>query len=182
MRHGIAFGAVWAGIMGVAAGACTSDLLGNSEFALWCGDELCNWKIYEDEDGARYGNVEKAPTWHRSDDGVALIGSDVRLYQTVDNSFTDCVTFTLHADAADGVDLFLEVDYDADNVLNPEVSIPMSATDWEISNGHAALPWEMLRYNVIIRKSGAGRAVLARVDAEDGGGCPEEPVRIIFDR
>ena len=37
--------------------SCSGDLLNDSGFDLWCGDELCSWQVEK-------GTVEQAPTWH----------------------------------------------------------------------------------------------------------------------
>src|ERR1043166_2886912 len=70
-------------------------------FDLWCGDSLCAWKIER-------GDVQRVPTWHEADAGVALLGSDTAIEQLapVNSGDTNCIRFDLVAN----VDESAEVD------------------------------------------------------------------------
>src|SRR5688572_1125478 len=43
-------------------------------FDLWCGEELCAWKLTA-------GDIRKVPTWHEGDAGVELVGTHAAIQQ-----------------------------------------------------------------------------------------------------
>ena len=132
--------------------SCGPDLLSDAGFDLWCGKTLCDWEIES-------GSVEKVPTWHEADAGASLVGADVAISQAnldASSDTTGCITFSLLADADDGADLTLEMDFLADGTV--EWSAPIPADDWEQVSFHVTPPdwWRGVRFR--IRKSGDARA------------------------
>ena len=61
-------------------------------FDLWCGDELCAWKLER-------GEVKRVATWHEADAGVELVGSDAAIEQLapVNSGDGTCIRFDLVA-------------------------------------------------------------------------------------
>jgi hypothetical protein len=137
-------------------------ILENNGFDLWCGADLCYWKIDR-------GNIRKAPTWHGSDLGVEFVGDDVSISQASDN-VPRCMMFSLVADVAPEVDVTLLLDIQDDGSIDAEERIPSSS--WA--------PIEILidmpprfdeRVRFVLEKTGAGHAVLAQIQATEAP-CP----------
>src|SRR5688572_3846364 len=74
-------------------------------FDLWCGDQLCAWKLER-------GEVKRVATWHEGDAGVELVGPDVAIAQlTPVNSGDDtCIQFNLVANVDENAEVYLNVD------------------------------------------------------------------------
>ena len=70
-KHSFLFLLVVASQMG--ATKC-GQVLRDPGFDLWCGDELCAWKVER-------GDVKRVATWHEADAGVELVGGDVAIEQ-----------------------------------------------------------------------------------------------------
>jgi hypothetical protein len=140
-------------------------------FDLWCGEQLCVWKLER-------GEVARVTTWHEGDDGVDLVGADTAISQltAVTSSDGACIEFELIADLAAGPVVELQVDIYGDGSFETEFTLPQAA-------------WAPLRYRFRIdgdydgiafwiSKTGAGRAVVAQMSAhtfdcaEEGGGEP----------
>jgi hypothetical protein len=128
-------------------------------FDLWCGEELCVWKIDR-------GEVGKVATWHEGDDGVELLGDDTAIYQRTPVTSDDghCLRFELIADIDEGPEVRLLADVFSDGTIDFDERIP--AADWR----PIAFTFRVDdAYNGItfwITKSGGGRAVVAQLDAE----------------
>jgi len=69
------------GLLLLPGWTCGTSLTKNPGFDLWCGDELCAWKV-------EAGSIRRIPTWHRSDFGVELLGEETVLSQLVHTSVT----------------------------------------------------------------------------------------------
>ncbi|HSN28200.1 MAG TPA: hypothetical protein VLT45_18065, partial [Kofleriaceae bacterium] len=79
--------------------------LRDSGFDLWCGDQLCAWKLER-------GNIKRIPTWNEGDSGVELDGTDVAIEQLspVDSGDGTCIEFTMVANVDKNADVELDVD------------------------------------------------------------------------
>lgn len=135
---------------------------------IWCGDTLCAWTVEE-------GAIERVPTWQRSDFGVSLVGPAVTLAQRF-RAPEPCYAVDLLVDRGDDVDLRVDLDFYDD--ARVDLSFPVTASDWESERLLFAPPADAGTLALLVRKSGEGRAVLARVrvetaDAEET--CPAAP-------
>lgn len=153
-----------------ASSSCSGDLIGDPSFDLWCGDALCNWEV-------EAGSVQRVPTWHPSDSGASLVGGVVAIsqYADVNAAGADCIRFDLTGDAADNVQMSIEMDFYDDGIV--EVSHPMTTDDYREVSYTVTAPdqFEGIRFRV--RKVGEGTAVLAQVRARavDQANCPADP-------
>jgi hypothetical protein len=103
-------------ILAVALAAVSCDIYHYSNLPwevipLWCGEKRCKWQVVE-------GGVEKTATWHEKEYAIglegdtAIISRETPLAEIYDMSWveeTECILFTVLADADKGVELFLEI-------------------------------------------------------------------------
>jgi hypothetical protein len=132
-------------------------------FDLWCGDELCSWKLLR-------GDIEQVGTWHESDSGVSFVGADSAIQQVapVNSGDGSCIRFTMVADVQPGAEVFLDIDLEADGTVErPERVV---AANWAPVEIFIKIdgPYDGIRFE--LRKTGNGRAVLANIGAEIAGG------------
>ncbi len=138
-------------------------------FDLWCGDDLCSWKVVR-------GEVRRAPTWHSSDAGVELVGPDAAISQLapVDAGDGSCIHFELVANVDDDAEAYLELDVFGDGSIDRKERLP--ASNWKPLSYNLAIkaPFNGIRFE--LSKVGAGRAVLGRIHAEiSQDGCEGLP-------
>jgi hypothetical protein len=144
--------------MGATGGGCEPPIIRDPGFDLWCGESLCTWKLVA-------GSIEKAPTWHSEDAGVAFIGSESSIEQTspVDSGDGRCIKFDLVANVDDKAEMRLQADVYADGSIDLDERIPTSS-------------WKPLTYNIridgayrgirfVLVKRGSGKATLAQIAA-----------------
>jgi hypothetical protein len=128
-------------------------------FDLWCGEELCSWKVLR-------GEVERAATWHEKDSGVRLLGTDSAIGQLtpVDSGDGTCILFSLLADVSDRAEAALDLDIGGDGSI--EHSERFSTGAWHPLKYALNIqpPYRGIRF--IIRKAGTGTAVVAQIDAD----------------
>lgn len=135
-------------------------------FDMWCGDQLCAWVIEK-------GDVQRVSTWHRSDYGAELIGSDVAISQLV-STRVSCFHFALQADKDEGVELGLEMDFLDDGSV--EYSHPLPSNDYSLVEYNINAPTWYDKVRFRITKKGPGRAVVAQVKITSGGDCYGQPI------
>ena len=134
---------------------CETDLIDDAGFQLWCGERLCAWDIEE-------GSIRKVSTWHTHDYGVDLLGSQVVLSSDARRTAASLlIEATSHIEESAMV--WFEIDGDGDGRIDWRVRIPSS-------DGYVSRVWNpdvSVGYDGVfyVRKSGEGRAVLARVRA-----------------
>ena len=157
--------AVYAGAAG--HGECSGDLLHDSGFDLWCGEELCSWQVEK-------GAVAKAPTWHESDLGVELVGEEVVISQRIDESNVPCVLFDLVGDIDLEANVVLEMDLYDDGEVDFSQRLPTAS--WENLTYLVAMPERFDGIRFRLRKSGGGRAVLAQIRAREESVCDGTPL------
>lgn len=128
-------------------------------FDLWCGEELCAWKLER-------GEVKRVPTWHEGDAGVELVGTDVAITQLtpVNSGDGTCLRFELVANVEDNTEVYLDVDVQGDGTLEMHERIPTSRWKPLSYNFALATPYDGIRFE--ITKRGAGQAVLANIGAQ----------------
>ncbi len=146
-------------------GCIWDDSLKNKDFNEWCGENLCLWETNE-------GKIEKVTTWHRQDFGAAFAEDPTIISQRVENGNNKCFLFTVTADVDDNAELFFEIDYNDDDLLNPEFSQIIEAPDWNQVKVDIAVPDWCEKFRVIFRKTGKGRAVAASVIDSRYENCP----------
>jgi hypothetical protein len=100
------------------------DIIKDPGFDLWCGEQLCTWKLER-------GEIAQVSTWHDGDDGVELVGADTAISQLAPVNSDDghCIEFELIADVDAGVDVRFQVDVFGDGSIDLDELIP--AADWQ---------------------------------------------------
>lgn len=155
-------------------------------YDLWCGEDLCAWKLER-------GEIERVATWHEGDSGVELVGPDTAIAQlspldsgdgqcrdNADGStsctYPDdvCLEFSLLANIDENAVVDLNLDVFNDGTIDHTQRLPIAK-------------WQPLAYKVVIRmpfagvrfqlaKSGSGVAQLANIGAELARNCDGLPV------
>lgn len=142
-------------------GCGTEDVLQNPGFDLWCGDALCHWNVVD-------GEIERVPTWHRSDWGASLVGDRVVLEQAVPlgDEFISCIEITAQTVIERGATLRLELDDDT--------HIDLPNTDFH--DHHQTVDFAPLRTTMfILVKTGEATAIVAQVRAQVPPTCRQAP-------
>jgi hypothetical protein len=142
----------------LGADGCPGQLIDDRGFDLWCGDQLCSWQLDR-------GEIARVPTWHRGDDGVALLGPDTEISQVAGNGIETifCIRFTTIARVEETALVTLGIDLDADGTVDHTERIPTS--DWApITFLLPVEPTTTVRF--VLGRTGLGEAVLANVGAQ----------------
>jgi hypothetical protein len=142
----------------LGADGCPGQLIDDRGFDLWCGDQLCSWQLDR-------GEIARVPTWHRGDDGVALLGPDTEISQVAGNGIETivCIRFTTIASVEETALVTLGIDLDADGTVDHTERIPTS--DWApITFLLPVEPTTTVRF--VLGRTGLGEAVLANVGAQ----------------
>ncbi len=130
----------------------------DSGFDLWCGSDLCVWKIVR-------GDAQRIGTWHESDSGVLLLGNDAAISQLtpVNSSDASCIHFEVVADVDENADAYLDVDLEGDGRIERHEPIP--AAHWRPLSFLISIngPYDGVRFE--LGKRGPGRSAFARIDA-----------------
>ena len=135
-------------------------------FDIWCGKKLCAWSVSK-------GKIKRVPTWHRSEYGVELDGDPVVLSQLLVTA-ARCLQLNLQADKDDGVSLHLELDFMDDGTS--EYNHALTSDDFTPVGYKVTSPTWYKKVRVIVRKQGAGRAVLTNLRIASAGGCSGPPL------
>ena len=156
---------LWAG--------CADDLssdrdFANPDFRLWCGDRACAWEV-------EAGTVEQVPTWHRKVHGIRLASDGAAISQVINMENVHCVLISLLGNIEGDAALHWEIDYDNDNRASPDVSIPIAAVRWKTAYREAPIPEGCEQARIILRRTGAGDATIAKVELEANRGCAANP-------
>jgi hypothetical protein len=155
-------------------------------YDLWCGDELCAWKVER-------GEIKRVATWHEGDSGVELVGTDTAIAQlspldSADGQCRDlpdgstkctspddvCLEFSLLANIDEDAVVDLGMDIFNDGSIEHTQRLPIAK-------------WQPLAYKVVVRqpfagvrfqlaKSGGGVAQLANIGAKLAKNCDGLPV------
>ena len=132
-------------------------------FDLWCGEELCTWKLER-------GEVRRVGTWNEKDPGVELVGEDVAIAQLtpVTSADTTCIRFELVADIDERAEVRLNVDVFGDGSV--ELSERLPTARWKPLSFLIPVraPYDGVRFE--LTKQGSGRAVVAQLQAETATG------------
>jgi hypothetical protein len=140
------------------------EVLRDPGFDLWCGDQLCSWKIVR-------GDAKRVDTWHDGDSGVELIGLDAAISQLspVNNRDGTCIQFDVVANVSENAEATLNIDVYGDGKI--ERTLPIPTSDWEPLSYKLRLgvPYTGIRFE--LAKKGAGTAVFANIGAQIAGGC-----------
>ncbi len=144
---------------------CDPDVsIRNEDFDLWCGDTLCGWDIDS-------GKVDPVATWHRKELGVTLMGNPAAISQRLKDDASQCFKFTVVAKVADNAKLFFDVDFLDDDVQSPELSIRVTGAPWKRFFIEVERPKWANVMRIVLRKTGKGEVILARVADERFDTC-----------
>jgi hypothetical protein len=137
-------------------------------FDVWCGDQLCAWKVER-------GEVARVPTWNEGDPGVALVGNDVAIEQLspVDSGDGTCLEFDMIANVETDAQVTLGIDVFGDGSVEYTETIPTSS--WAPLTFKLPIrgPYRGVRFE--LAKRGNGRAVLAQIGAKLIDDCAALP-------
>lgn len=155
-------------------------------FDLWCGDQLCAWKLER-------GDIKRIPTWNNGDPGVELVGSDVAIEQLSPVDSGDgycehqsdgktqctypanvCIEFSLLANIEANTAVDLNIDVFGDGTVDYNERLPTGK-------------WQSLSYRIIVKepfagirfelaKAGTGVAQLANIGAQTASDCEGLPI------
>lgn len=133
-------------------------------FDLWCGDQMCAWKVER-------GDVHKVATWNEGDPGVELVGTDVAIEQVSPVDFNDggCLELDLIADVDDNAQVDLNIDVFGDGSVEHVQPIPTSA--WAPLTFELPIQGSYRGIRFELTKHGTGHAVLAQIGAKIVDGC-----------
>jgi len=147
---------------------CEQPLVKDSGFDVWCGDTLCDWQV-------DVGGVTKVPTWHERDYGVGLDGDPVEISQALPFTSDDlsCIHFDLLANVDDSASVVLTMDFDGGAFGHPQ-TIPSGT--WTPLSYHLVTPSYFQSLRISIRKTGAGNAALAQIQASKASDCSDPPL------
>lgn len=131
----------------------------DSSFDLWCGEELCAWKVTR-------GDIRRVPTWNEGDSGVELVGSDAAIQQLspVNHGDGTCIRFHLVANVEEAAEVFLDIDVEGDGTVERSERLPTARWKPISYNILVAAPYDGIRFE--LRKAGAGKAAVANIGAE----------------
>jgi len=140
------------------------NVLRDPGFDLWCGDQLCAWKVER-------GNVQRVPTWNEGDPGVELVGANVAIEQLspVASSDGSCIEFDLLADVDIDAEVHLNIDVYGDGSV--EAFEPIQTTHWAPVSFKLPITGSYSGVRFEIEKLGAGHAALAQISAKITTGC-----------
>jgi len=146
---------------------CEQPLVKDSGFDVWCGDTLCDWHVDT-------GAVTKVPTWHERDYGVGLDGDPVEISQALPFTSDDlsCIHFDLLANVDDSTSVVLTMDFDG-GAFARQQTIPSG--NWTPLSYHLVTPSYFQSLRLSIRKTGAGNAELAQIQASKASDCSDPP-------
>jgi hypothetical protein len=152
------------------------NVLRDPGYDLWCGDDLCAWKIER-------GGILRVPTWNEGDPGVELVGDDVAIEQLapVDSGDGTCIEFDLLANVDPDAQVDFNVDVLGDGSVEHTERLPTS--NWKPLTYRIAIgsPYAGVRFE--IAKRGSGRAQLASIGAKIvSGGCSNLDVIVASNR
>jgi hypothetical protein len=138
-------------------------------FDVWCGDQLCAWKVER-------GGVMKVATWNEGDPGVELFGNDVAIEQLspVDSGDGACLEFDLIANIDEDAQVSLNVDVFGDGSVDYSETIPTSS--WAPLAFKLPIAGRYRGVRFELEKVGSGHAVLAQIGAkiiDDCGALPK---------
>lgn len=162
------------------------EVLRDPGYDLWCGDELCAWKLER-------GEIKRVPTWHAGDSGVELVGTDTAISQltpldSADGHCRDLADGTRRCTYPDNVciEFTLLANIDANAVVDLNLDVFNNGT-FEHTQRLPIAKWEPLAYRIVIgqpfagvrfqlAKSGSGTAQLANIGARLADNCDGLPV------
>lgn len=144
------------------------EVLRDPGFDLWCGEDLCTWKVVR-------GDARRVDTWHEGDSGVELLGDDAAIAQLspVTSGDGTCIQFDFVANVSGNAQASLNVDMFGDGSI--EDSIPIPTSHWKPISFtlRFGAPFTGIRFE--LAKRGSGSAVFANISAHTRTGCEGLP-------
>ena len=140
-------------------------------FDLWCGEDLCTWKVIR-------GDAKRVDTWHEGDSGVELLGTDAAISQLspVDHRDGTCIRFDLVANVDENAEARLDIDVYGDGSIEHTERIPTSKWKPLTFKLRLSSPYTGVRFE--LAKRGSGKAVFANIGAQIDTDCPGAPIPV----
>jgi hypothetical protein len=140
-------------------------LVDNPMLQAWCGAHPCEWMTI--------GDTQRVGTWHPDDYAIELVGDDsgvTQLNADVNQEKSSCFAFSLTADIGADTKVYLTLDFLDDGV--PEFEALLPELHWERKTFDITPPTWYKGVRFIVRKEGAGHAIVAQLDvANKRSGC-----------
>jgi hypothetical protein len=168
MRRHLRFVLLFLPLATLGAKGCDNDLVDDPTFRDWCGDKLCAWTLDE-------GAVQRAPTWHPDDYGVAFTATPTAISQSVSNT-PRCLEFTTVADVDPSAQMTIGIDFNRDGTIDHEE--PIAATGFHPAHTEITAPLWYDGFRIVLTKHGAGKAVLAQMRVQGSKACSAPPVAL----
>lgn len=152
----------------LGAKGCDGDVVNDPTFRDWCGDKLCAWTLEQ-------GTIQRAPTWHPDDYGVAFTSTPTVISQAVTDT-PRCLEFTTVADVEPSAQMTIGIDFDRDGTIDHEE--PIAATGFHPAHTEITAPLFYDGFRVVLTKKGGGKAVLAQMRIQGSKACTAPPVQL----
>jgi hypothetical protein len=147
------------------------EVLRDPGFDLWCGSDLCTWKVMR-------GEVRRVDTWHEGDSGVELRGLDAAISQLSPVTHHDgtCIRFDLVANVEETAEARLDIDVYGDGSIEHTERIATSHWKPITFKLRFAAPFTGIRFE--LAKLGPGHAMFANIGATVDTDCPGAPIAV----
>lgn len=158
-------------LTGSAESCGPEHVIEDSGFDLWCGEALCSWELEQ-------GSVQRSPSWHSSDPAVELSGESVAISQLSEKGWpeVECIRFEMLADFDEDARVVLELDFYDDGLV--DLQQDLAQVRWEPIVHRFRAPVGYRGVRIRLKKSGAGRARIAQLEATSADQCPDSPIAL----
>jgi len=149
--------------------SCEPSLTADPSFDLWCGEQLCAWRL-------EAGEVRRVATWHPADAGVELHGDPAAISQllAIASREVSCLRFETLAQIDADASVSLEMDFLDDGLV--DYHVPVAGNEWAAVLYLVTPPTWYQGVRLRLRKSGPGRAVLAHLRVTASHECSDAPL------
>jgi hypothetical protein len=86
-----------------------------------------------------------------------------------------CVLISLLGNIDGDAVLYWEIDYDNNNASSPEFSDSITHANWKLLHREAPIPDGCGQARIILRKTGSGSVVIAKVELDGNRYCASNP-------
>lgn len=151
---------------------CTTGALDDTNFNLWCGASLCDWKTEQ-------GKIRRVSTWDAQEYGVELVGNSVVLSQLVDLMAVTgpCVKFSILGNVDAHAEVQLNLDFFDDGTVDFREGIP--ELRWQRVDLVLKLPTQPYSsMKVSLDKQGNATAIFAALGVSNVSSCDGDPIAL----